>query len=38
LVFVESFFGNLKNELVHHSEFVSRDVARAEIFDYIELL
>ncbi|HYP68636.1 MAG TPA: IS3 family transposase [Thiobacillaceae bacterium] len=33
----ESFFGNLKNELVHHSDFVSRDAARAEIFDYIEL-
>ena len=33
----ESFFGNLKNELVHHSDFVSRDAARAAIFDYIEL-
>lgn len=33
----ESFFGNLKNELIHHSDFVSRDAARAAIFDYIEL-
>ena len=33
----ESFFGNLKNELVHHSDFTSRDAARAAIFDYIEL-
>lgn len=34
---VESFFGNLKNELVHHRRFASRQEARAEIFDYIEL-
>jgi putative transposase len=34
---VESFFSNLKNELVHHRRFASRDEARAEIFDYIEL-
>lgn len=33
----ESFFGNLKNELVHHSDFESRNSARAAIFDYIEL-
>lgn len=33
----ESFFGNLKNELIHHSDFESRDAARAAIFDYIEL-
>ncbi len=33
----ESFFGNLKNELVHHSAFESRDAARAAIFDYIEV-
>jgi len=33
----ESFFGNLKNELVHHCDFESRDAARAAIFDYIEL-
>ncbi len=33
----ESFFSNLKNELVHHCDFVSREHARAAIFDYIEL-
>lgn len=33
----ESFFGNLKNELVHHSDFATRDAARATIFDYTEL-
>jgi transposase InsO family protein len=33
----ESFFSNLKNELVHHCDFESRDTARAAIFDYIEL-
>ena len=33
----ESFFSNLKNELVHHSDFTTRDQARAAIFDYIEL-
>jgi putative transposase len=34
---VESFFSNLKNELIHHRRFTSRQEARAEIFDYIEL-
>ena len=34
---VESFFSNLKNELVHHCDFASRDQARSAIFDYIEL-
>ena len=34
---VESFFGNLKNELVHHRTFATRDQARSEIFDYIEI-
>ncbi len=33
----ESFFSNLKNELVHHCDFATRDEARAAIFDYIEL-
>jgi len=33
----ESFFANLKNELVHHCDFPTRDHARAAIFDYIEL-
>lgn len=32
----ESFFSNLKNELIHHCEFRSRDDARTAIFDYIE--
>jgi transposase InsO family protein len=32
----ESFFSNLKNELVHHCDFASRETARAAIFDYIE--
>jgi transposase InsO family protein len=33
----ESFFGNLKNELVHHCDFRTRDEARTAIFDYIEV-
>jgi putative transposase len=33
----ESFFSNLKNELVHHCDFTSREHARSAIFDYIEL-
>ncbi|MBI4938313.1 MAG: IS3 family transposase [Nitrosomonadales bacterium] len=33
----ESFFGNLKNEVIHHCDFESRDAARVAIFDYIEL-
>jgi transposase InsO family protein len=33
----ESFFSNLKNELVHHCDFENQDAARAAIFDYIEL-
>ena len=34
---VESFFATLKVELVHESVFVTRDQARREIFDYIEV-
>jgi putative transposase len=34
---VESFFSSLKNELVHHRDYHSREEARSEIFDYIEL-
>lgn len=34
---VESFFSNLKNELVHHCDFHTREAARAAIFDYIEI-
>lgn len=33
----ESFFSNLKNELVHHCTFNNREEARTAIFDYIEL-
>lgn len=33
----ESFFSSLKNEIVHHRDYKTRDEARAEIFDYIEL-
>lgn len=34
---VESFFSSLKNELVHHRDYHSREQARTEVFDYIEL-
>lgn len=33
----ESFFSTLKNELVHHCDFKTRDEARAAIFEYIEV-
>ena len=33
----ESFFSNLKNELVHHCDFATRQEAKSAIFDYIEL-
>jgi len=33
----ESFFGTLKNELVHHEKYKTREQARLSIFDYIEL-
>lgn len=33
----ESFFSNLKNELVHHCDYHDRDEARADIFKYIEV-
>ena len=33
----ESFFANLKNELIFHRDFRSRQEARSAIFDYIEL-
>lgn len=33
----ESFFSTLKNELVHHCDFQTRDEARAAIFEYIEV-
>jgi putative transposase len=34
---MESFFASLKNELVHQRRFESRDQARREIFDYVEI-
>jgi transposase InsO family protein len=33
----ESFFGNLKRELVHHERFATRQEAKDKIFDYIEV-
>jgi transposase InsO family protein len=33
----ESFFSSLKNELIHHCDFATRDHARTAIFEYIEL-
>ena len=33
----ESFFSTLKNELVHHSTFHTREEARMAVFDYIEV-
>lgn len=33
----ESFFSTLKNELTHHTVFHTRDQARTEVSDYIEL-
>ena len=32
----ESFFGSLKNELVHHEDYSTRQQARQSIFEYIE--
>lgn len=32
----ESFFHTLKTELVHHERYLTRDQARASVFDYIE--
>jgi len=33
---MESFFGTLKTELVHHEHYATRDRARSSIFEYIE--
>lgn len=33
---VESFFSNLKNELIHHRDFATREHAKAKIFDHLE--
>lgn len=34
---VESFFSTLKNELIHHASYRTRNEARTAIFDYIEM-
>ena len=34
---VESFFASLKRELVHHETYISREQAKASIFEYIEV-
>lgn len=34
---VESFFSTLKNELVHERDYYTRDQARAEVFEFIEV-
>jgi len=33
----KSFFRSLKNELIHHRDYHTRDQARTEIFEYIEV-
>jgi transposase InsO family protein len=33
----ESFFGNLKSEMVHHERFATRQEAKDKLFDYIEV-
>jgi len=34
---MESFFGTLKNEMVHRCRFATRQVARRDVFEYIEV-
>ena len=34
---VESTFGQLKRELVHHERYATRDEARASLFEYVEV-
>jgi putative transposase len=34
---MESFWGSLKNELIHHKRYATRDEASAEIVEYIEV-
>lgn len=34
---IESFWGTLKNELIHHRRYTTREQARREIVEYIEL-
>ena len=31
------FFGTLKNELVYHEDYKTRDEARQSIFEYVEV-
>lgn len=33
----ESFFGSLKNEQIHHDDYMNHDEARQSIFEYIEV-
>jgi len=33
----ESFFRSIENEMIHHRGYPTRDQARADIFEYIEL-
>jgi len=33
---VESFFGTMKQELVHHQKYRNRSQARQSLFEYIE--
>ena len=34
---VESFFGTLQQEMVNRRRFATREVARQEVFEYIEV-
>ena len=34
---MESFWSTLKNELVHHERYATREQARQSIFEYIEV-
>ena len=34
---VESFFGTLKKELVHHRQYRTREEAKQDIFEWIEV-
>ena len=34
---MESFWGTLKTELVHHEQYATRDQARASVFEFIEV-
>lgn len=36
LATMESFFGTLKTELVHHGEYPNHDAAPCDLFAYIE--